>query len=178
MSENEELDLERINEINEHALDTEWKYQSTNYQKLSKLVAAATKIKDKEKEKLDLLCAELDTDIRKDPSKYGVEKITETVVKNAIVQIQDYGDQFAAYLDAKEDEQVLSGALKALEHKKKALEKLSELWIAGYYSEPNIPKEAQQQTAKIARQEQSRSLKGRVTKRRRTNEKASTDEKD
>jgi len=151
--------------IDQHDLENEWVRQSSLYLKYAELSAQATLERDKAKEQLDLAQAELDTLIRKNPTAYGIEKVVEALVKSTIVQQEDYKIAYAAFLEVKETDAVLSGVLKALEHKKKALEKLSELWMAGYYSDPNISKEAKQQTERVNRKRQNEGLK-RPLKRR------------
>jgi len=161
--------FEEIN-VDEHALDFELKRQSQLIMKYVKLQVTALTEKDRAKEKLEQVAAELDIKIRKDPSAYGLDKVTETAIKNVIILSDEYKKQTEEYLDCKEDEGTFSGVLKALDHKKKSLEKLSDLWVAGYYSSPVIKKEIEQQANKekvLAHKEQ---INQRLRKRRNIND--------
>lgn len=152
--------------IDEHALDYELKRQSQLIMKYVLLQVKAMTEKDLTKERLEQVAAELDIKIRKNPSAYGLDKVTETAIKNVILLENEYIKQTEEYLNCKEDEATFSGVLKALDHKKKSLEKLSDLWVAGYYSSPNIKKEVEQQANKEKIREQKEILNQRLGKRR------------
>jgi len=98
-------------------------------------LALREKIKAKAKDNFEIVEAELDKEIRELVKKAGV-KITEAAIKAEITTHRKRKEAFDDHLEKTYAYNVLNGAVKAFEHKKKALEKLSELYIAGYYSEP------------------------------------------
>jgi len=54
----------------------------------------------------------------------------------------EYQEASSKYFQSIKNAKILDAAREAFEHKKKALEKMSELWISGYWSDPKISKEA------------------------------------
>ena len=119
-------------------LEEEWLKHSVLYWGYSEKSAQAIKKRDLIREDIDQHRAELDRKIRKDPKKYGIEKVTEGAITAAITIDEKSIGLNSSLIDANEAVNRVSGAVKALEHKKRALEKLVELWLAGYYSEPRI----------------------------------------
>ena len=91
---------------------------------------------------LELTKAELDRDIRRNPTRFGLEKVTETVVEQTVIwQIQHKNAQ-KTVLDARHTMDVLQAVVTALENKKKSLELAVQLWAMSYFAEPKIPREA------------------------------------
>lgn len=141
-------------EIDEHNLEKEWAEHSQIYYRFAlELADAKTKL-DEAKAQLDLVKAELDTQIRADPEKYNIERISEAAINNAILQQPIYKLEHKAYLKANEAVRVLEAMTRALEHRKRALQSMVELYLSNYYAEPRLPEgsqEAYEQQAHKAR---------------------------
>uniref|UniRef100_A0A7V3J983 Uncharacterized protein n=1 Tax=candidate division CPR3 bacterium TaxID=2268181 RepID=A0A7V3J983_UNCC3 len=71
----------------------------------------------KAKFSLEVLAANLDSEIRKVAEKAG-KKITETVVHNTVVSLEEYQRAWEEYVLAVEEEKVLSAVVKMLDDKK------------------------------------------------------------
>jgi hypothetical protein len=127
--------------IDRYALDDEWVKQPTVFMEWSEHYAQAILERDRAKEKLDLIRAEIDADVRTNPEKYDLQKITESAISSAIIQTKEYGDAMNIYIEAVKFVNILGGAKDALNHKKAALENLTRLYLENYYAKPNIPKE-------------------------------------
>lgn len=125
--------------IDTNNLEQEWVNQPALYYKYAVELAEARKDLDEAKSELDLVKAELDTVIRVDPEKYGVDRITEAAISNAVLQQQEYQDAVESYNKAHHSMRVLDAMVWALDHRKRALMKLVELHLANYYSEPKAP---------------------------------------
>ena len=113
-------------------------------------------VKTEGKRKIDEKKAELDADIRINPSEYGLvvepgKKPTETAISSAIIlepAFKNVCDQVAeeikiatdTYIEAVRNKELLDGTKIAFSHRKTSLEKEVELWLGGYYSDPKIPK--------------------------------------
>jgi len=138
--------------IDKHALDYEWERQSSLVYVWGSKYADSIFERDKKKEQLELVYAEVDSDIREFPDKYDILKITESVVKSKIIQSKAYKMAMSDFLLAKKNCDILSVARNALEHKKKALEFMAQLYLSGYWSDPKISKEYK---SKIEEQEQN-----------------------
>jgi len=170
-------------------LHHEWRKQSMLYMKWGKRYARAIKEKTLAEEELKLIRAqnkraleekkaELDLDIRKEPVKYGFDKkpnegailakilldpgIKELESKNAVV-VKEAVDEWAKCI---ENEEVMSTAKLAMSHKKAALEREAELWIAGYFSDPRIPAEVKEIVESEGREKHEKGLKRTMLKRR------------
>lgn len=132
--------------IDPNALDVEWIRQPALYQKYARLVARAEYMKDQ-------LYSKLDRDIRFNFKKYGFDsKPTEVAILSTIK-----GNK--RFLKIQYTHRKLIGETKALEHKKKALEKLADLYLSGYWARPKIKTEAQDLYSKEERKEMEELLK-------------------
>jgi len=125
--------------IDENALDIELLEQATLMIKYSQLLAEAKQSKDLAKEALDLKKAEIDLDIRDDPEKYQLEKVTENAINNCILMEEDYQTAQKEYHDANYEVNVLQGVVSAVEHRKSALENMVKLFGQNYFAGPAIP---------------------------------------
>ena len=135
-----ELNYEKDIFIDENQLDIEWLEQSSLMLKYCNHESQMEQNLDIEKTKLDLLKSELDSQIRKNPSDFGVEKITETVVLNAVIATEEYQEAYLTYLDVKFERDVAKNAVKAFSQRKDALENLVKLHGQSYFAGPRIPR--------------------------------------
>lgn len=126
-------------QIDDSILDIEWLEQPALMFKYSKQASEAKKEYDEAKDKLDYVKAQLDSQIRKDPSSFGVEKITETVVTNTIILQQEYADQQELVLNAKFNFDIVRGATDAVNARKDALENMVKLYGMQYFAGPKVP---------------------------------------
>ena len=121
-------------------LHINWRDQPINYMKWSEKWVNAVSYRDRIKESLEVLKAELDTKYRQELSVD--KKPTEAVISSAITNDADYKLQQQQLIDANETVNLLVSAKAAFEHRKKALEGLTQLWVNGYWSDPKIPLDA------------------------------------
>ena len=135
-----ELNYEKDIFIDENQLDIEWLEQPSLMLKYCNYESQMEQNLDIEKTKLDLLKSELDSQIRKNPSDFGVEKITETVVLNAVIATEEYQEAYLTYLDVKFERDVAKNAVKAFSQRKDALENLVKLHGQSYFAGPRIPR--------------------------------------
>ena len=152
-------------EIDKFTLDTEWQFQSIKFSEWAEKEVEALYLKDKAKEQLDLVRAQLDSSVRKNPEAYGLEKVTEGAIQNVILQHKDYMDISRAYLDAVKEARILGVAREAFDHRKKALEKLTELFLSQYWAEPREGKITKEVREEQARDQHLQSLEGRLSRR-------------
>jgi len=126
-------------EIDFAQLDINWRDHSTNYMKWSKKWVDSVAYRDRCKEALDVVRAGLDAKYRKE--LFDGKKPTEAAISAAITSDDDYKLANQTLLDANEAVNLLASAKGAFEHRKKALEGLTQLWLGGYFSNPKIPAE-------------------------------------
>jgi len=156
---NTETDEEELNEslleIDQYRLDREWLLQPKRVMKYATMLADAKKEMLEHKAALDLAEAELELSIRKDPDDFGLEKITEAIVKAAVIVQPRYQKALKRYNNSRHRVDVLSALLEALQHRKKALEDLVTLHGQNYFSEPRAKVEErsslEEQTKKAVR---------------------------
>ena len=124
--------------INEHRLDEEWIRQPSKMMEYSAELAQAIYDRNRAKENLDVIEAGLDSEARKEPPPAGLGKPTETGIKNWVKLQDPYREAILAYHDCDMTVNLLQGAVNAFQHRKMALENLVKLFLAGYFSEPNL----------------------------------------
>lgn len=113
------------------------------------------------KEELDLVTAELDASIREKPSDYGLEKLTEPLIKATVLRQEEYQaaqkkltevkyKAAVALAEARHKADILEAAVKALDQRKIALGKEVDLWLGGYFSTPRASTEHARETMEDA----------------------------
>jgi len=137
MSNNYEKDVS----IDPEQLDVEWLGQPGLIFKYSKKSAEVQQELSNAKEALELTKATLDKKIRSNPEKYGIEKITETVVSNTIISQEDFKEANQVYQEAQFEVNILRGVMDALNNKKSALENLVKLHGQNYFAGPSVPRD-------------------------------------
>ena len=126
-------------EIDRHNLEEEWEGHPQMYHAWAKKVAGYQATYDHAKSRLSVVAAELDRDIRNDPSLFGVpQKLTETVIYNTVILQPEHKKATKELHEASHNLGIAKAAVDALEHRKRALTLLVELWIRDYYSKPSL----------------------------------------
>jgi hypothetical protein len=131
--------------IDELALDKEWLGQPNLYLNYATKLADSKRRLDEAKNHLEVVTAELDRSIRLNPVEFGIPKITEGAVSSMISIQSVYQAAQKEVIEAKHEVAIHDAAVTAIEHRKKALENLVTLHLAGYYSEPKARQGDKQQ---------------------------------
>lgn len=122
--------------IDPDKLDEEWLRQPVLYLYYGERLADAQRDVDAVKEELDVLKASVDREARVHPAKYGIDKVTESAVSAAVTRNEGIIAKSKELVDARHTVGVLKAAVEAMSQRKKALEKLSDLFIFGWNAEP------------------------------------------
>ena len=118
--------------IDEENLDKEWVRQPKLVEDYAILLADARLEMEERKQDMDITEVEIKKSIRDNPEEYDIKKVSEDQVKSlAVVQI-GYVKARRKFNRAKHAVEVLQAKVTALEHKKRALEKLVDLELFGY----------------------------------------------
>ena len=125
--------------IDEEMLDVEWIEQPTLFLKYASHLANTQRDLDDVKQKLDIMKAELDIEIRKNPSQFGIEKITEGAIQSAVLTNTGYQAMYEALLDTKYENDMAKNAVQAMNMRKDALENLVRLHGQSYFAGPKVP---------------------------------------
>lgn len=131
--------------LDEGRLDEEWINQPKLYHRYKVALADARKVHEQAKAARDVTAAEVDRSVRLNPGQFGLEKLTEPSIEKAILISKKYQSANRAVIDAKHAVDVLEAAVDTLEHRKKALENLVQLWLANYFSKMKTPKDVPQE---------------------------------
>lgn len=125
-------------EIERDALDEEWLHQPNRYMYYAHQLAEAQRDADLAEEHLDVVRAEVDHEIRKDPESFGLEKVTEAGVKAKLPLQEKYRKALKRYIDCKYEAGLLASAVRAFDQRRAALENLVKLQGQGYFSQPRV----------------------------------------
>lgn len=125
-----------ITEIDPLKLDEEWINQPKKVEKYARRLTEAKFDLAEAKAQLDATAAELAFKIRSKPTRYGMDKVTDQKVKDAIILQDEYQEALRNYNGLRKTVDLLEGIMTALEHRKKALENLVYLHGQSYFSAP------------------------------------------
>jgi len=143
------MNYERDITIDESSLDIEWLEQPNLMMKYSVNEADKERERDLSKERLDLIKADLDKEIREDPEYFGISKITETVVANVIISQDEYKDAYHEFLEIQHDYNIAKAAVRAFAQRKDALENLVRLHGQQYFAGPRVPRNLSEEREKF-----------------------------
>lgn len=121
--------------INRFKMSEECEEHSSLYQYYADLLANARTQVDREKDRLSFVEAIQELSIRRKPPKEE-PKITEAVIKAYVQSDDEVVEQKERLREAKDELYHLEVAVTSLEHRKRQLDNLVQLLIAGYYSAP------------------------------------------
>jgi len=153
--------------IDPDGLDVEWLRQATLMMRYAQLSAKARRTLDLAKERLELVKAQLDSEIRTNPEKYGLTKVTEGAVASTIITHDKYKDASDALIEAQFQVNITFGVVKAIDGKKEALENLVKLNGQQYFAGPKSPRDLSLEAQKAERQKDANAKVGEAMKRRR-----------
>lgn len=122
-------------------LDLDCKEQPELMLKYTKIAAEKEKIRDEKKEAMEHEYVSLDKEIRENPEEYGLEKITDKSVDNAIKRQDEYRDTMQEYIDASHEAKVAKGTVEAMQNRKNMLQELVQLYGQQYFAGPSTPRD-------------------------------------
>ncbi len=156
------MDYENDIRIDESALDVEWLNQPELMYKYAAHAAEMKKEVDEAKERMEVMRATLDADIRKNPEAYGMTKVTESAIGGAITIQPNYQSAVDAYNAAQYEFGIASAAVRAVDQRKTALENLVRLLTASYFAGPQAPRDLAQEWRKRQEEEEQRQKNAKV----------------
>jgi len=137
--------------IDPHSLDSEWLKQPGLVKHYATLQADARQDYEDANVNLDLVTAELDRDVRANPEKHGLAKPTEKSIAS-VIQVSDaFADAKQTVIEARHHMDVVQAVVSALDHKKRALEKLVDLFLADYFSRPSASEESKEDVGRMVK---------------------------
>lgn len=120
--------------IDKFKLEEEATKQVTLMEKISNLLPRARELSLAAKNRLEVIESDLAKEIRKNPKKYKLDKVTDTVVYKETKTQPEYKRAFSSYLFAKTKEEQLSILLNTIQERGRMIKTLTELWLNNYYT--------------------------------------------
>ncbi len=164
------LDLDLIFDIDKNRLDEEWINQPKRFFRWAIDLEGARDVLEDAKAEFDVVKSEIDLAIRSDPEDYeelpkeAVEKnkVTEKMVAAVVPMQKEYKEAQQVMFEAKYRVGILQAAVTTLEHRKRALEKLVDLYGQQYFAKPRasenskeVMEEVEKQSVRRRRKEKS-----------------------
>ncbi len=127
---------ESILDIDLTRLDEEWINQPRLFFKYASMFAKITRKEQDAKAERELIKSEIASRMRKNPTKYGLDKATEASINSAMMKQSKYREAQNTLLNLRYDMGVIQAAVRSLDHRKSALERLVSLHGQNYFSTP------------------------------------------
>lgn len=148
-------------EVDPNRLDEEWVDQPRLFLKYAERKADAERDFAEVKSDLEVVEAELDIAVRATPDTFGIKKVTESAVKSTILLQTDYQTALSKLHKAKHKVDVLDAVVKALQHRKSALESLVTLHGQSYFATPRTKGSDREATAEFEKRAARTRTRGR-----------------
>jgi hypothetical protein len=133
-------------QIDKYSLDLEFEKHPMLYHEFAMDMVDAEKERDDMKDQLELLHAKLTTQIRDDPKKFNLEKVTEGAITSVILQDINYQKLQKDYSNSVYNAKVLKISIESLNKKQSSMEHLVKLYLGEYYSK-EAPREIKENAA-------------------------------
>lgn len=138
----EETTIAEDKKIDIYNLHKENQINPSLIEKYGKRWAKARRNKKAADKNMKVVYAKVEKKVRSDPKEYGIEgKVTEAAIKTAVSLSKEYEEAYGKYLDACEQEDLMDVGRDTVGDRRAALGEETKLFLAGYYSDPIIPKE-------------------------------------
>jgi urease accessory protein UreF len=121
--------------IDKDQLDEEWLKQPSIFMLYAEQAALAEDARDRAKRAAEVIAAKADQEIREKAALEG-EKLTEAKVATRVATHPEVEEAERRVLETNKNAKILGAAVRAFDQRKKALEKLCDLYTQGYFSAP------------------------------------------
>ena len=166
MSEVNVTEIEQDLSIDKDNLDVECMDQARRFMKWSVQYAEAIRFRDEEKRKATIVKSNINLDVRSRPEEYGLTKPTEGSINAIVDSSEEVNKADLAVMDAVYAVNIYSAAKEALDQRRAMLERLVNLYISGYYSQPRLGTEEVGKMAEAASEEHRAHISKSVLARR------------
>lgn len=125
-------------QIDVNRLDEEWVRQPELYRRYAEAAADAKRVHEEAKNDLEVIRADVEQMVRKNPESFGLAKTTEGAIKTAIDLNEKVRIAVETVIEARHSMDVIQAAVGSLDHRKSALGDLVRLFLADYFSKPQV----------------------------------------
>lgn len=151
-------------------LDDAWRGQPKHVWKVTEKVAELRAEVEKAKARIESTKANVALEARQNPDDFGIDKLTEDAVKNAVAGNKRVTLAIDKLIQAKFELEKWEGVLIALDHRKRALENLVDLHGQGYFAEPSLKGDARKRVEDAEMSEVRGGLARKDSKRKQKDE--------
>lgn len=130
------------------------------------ILANAKKEVGEAEAELELVDAELAMAIRRKPKKFGLERVTDQAIKQAILLQKEHIDAEQAVIKAKHLRDLAQGAVNTLDNRREMISDLVKLHGQGYFAAPSVPQEVSESVRDIVRKKNRVALDGKRRKKK------------
>lgn len=127
-------------QIDELDIQTEWARQPDLVKEYGDNLADCQREFESAKAALSVAKAEAYKAIRKEPRKFGIDKLTEKALELALPTHPAVISAVADEIDARHARDIAKSACDALDHKRTSMSNIMELIQSGLFAEPRTPK--------------------------------------
>ena len=134
----DDLHPDDYHRIDKHRLPEEWDRQPQLYRYHADLLVEAEYEHDKAKTNLELIEAEVQLEVRRDPASFGLEKTTEGSIAAAVTVNVHVLEAKRRLNEAKHSVGVHKAACRTVEQRKSSLENQTTLALNDFYAQPRV----------------------------------------
>lgn len=145
-------------DVDEHDLIGEARSHSKRMFEMSSTLAEAEADAKQADVLVELVEAELDKAIRSNPEAFGLKKISENAVKNAIKLTKKWQKAKERCIEAEKTRDIFKGGVEALKHRKDMIGNVVYLRGQNYYSDPVTDSKIQRKHRKESDRESEKVL--------------------
>ena len=158
----EQVNYEEMMTIDPEALDVEWLQQAGRFVRLAEEQARIKHRLARLNEKLEVQEAVVAKEVRKNPAKHGMEeRATEGGIKAAVLLDEEVQGLRSGILKRQYELDLVTAAVRAMEHRKAALEELVKLQGQQYFAGPKEPHDLKHDL-KAAKKEQHEAVVAKI----------------
>lgn len=131
--------MNNIFNIDRAALDEEWAGQPELFYEHAEKLAQAKKELEHRKASLEVLKAKVALDVRRNPADYNIHsRLTDKIIEQVVTVDKRVQKSTIVLQSAQHLVNVLTAAVQALDHRKRALEGLVSLHGQSYFASPRV----------------------------------------
>jgi len=158
------MNYKELMKIDPDQLEGQWLSAPGRYMEVVEHAVQARIDCEKAKDCLETIKADMDREIRINPDKYGIGKVTESSISSAIQLCDSVKEAQDEYMETRRIMLLTDGAVNAMEHRKKALDAITQLTLAGWRTGAQ---KAEQSMPPFNTTRVEKQAHGQVTRRRR-----------
>jgi len=152
--------------IDKNILDEEWLNQPKLYFTWAVQLEDAKNAFEETKQEFDVTQAEVELEIRDKPTQFNLpEKTTEKMIATALMLTKEYQTGQSSVNKARHRVGIIQAAVTALDHRKRALEKLVDLHGQKYFATPRASEHSKEAVSDI--EKRAARVKAKISKKRR-----------